>query len=129
MRILTRIVDWFAAPCSLYLLIRDPLVSWKTKLKAGLALAAVSFYILNPFDIIPDFTPVMGWIDDLLIVPAFLFLAGKIVPEISLSEIRQKARSRTRRVMFWTLASAFTLILVFLSTPGLLIFLAVKTWA
>jgi uncharacterized membrane protein YkvA (DUF1232 family) len=129
MRIMTRIIDWFAAPYSLYLLLRDPHIDWKVKLKAGLILAAVTFYILNPADLIPDFTPVLGWIDDLVIVPLAMALAAKVVPGVNLAEIRQRARAKTRRVMLWTIAFIGVMVVISLSTLGLVIYLAIRAWS
>jgi uncharacterized membrane protein YkvA (DUF1232 family) len=126
MRIVTRVVDWFATPYSLYLLLRDPGIPWKAKLKAGFILAAAAFYILDPVDLIPDITPVLGWLDDLVIVPLFMLVAGKIVPEIDIAGIRQKAHSTTRRLMFWTAALIGGLVLIGISAFGLLIFLVVR---
>ena len=129
MKMLPRVVDWFSAPYSLYLLLRDPEISGKTKLKAGLILAAVAFYILNPMDLIPDITPALGWLDDLAIIPLAMVAAARLVPEINVAEIRLKARSNTKRIMFWTIAFVAGITLVSLSTLGLLIFLAVRAWS
>jgi uncharacterized membrane protein YkvA (DUF1232 family) len=113
-------------PYSLFLLLRSPDISWKSKLKAGLILAAVAFYILDPWDVIPDFIPFVGWIDDLVVLPIIMSLASKIVPEVNLSQLRQQARSSTKRVMFWTIAGFIGLVLAGLTTLGLLIFLLIK---
>lgn len=129
MRVLTRIVDWFAMPYSLYLVLRDPQLNWKAKLKAGLILVAVAIYILNPMDIIPDVTPFWGWIDDLLVIPAVMAVSAKIIPEVNVAEIRQKARATGRRVIFWTILFISFLVLISLSTLGLLIFLAIRAWS
>jgi uncharacterized membrane protein YkvA (DUF1232 family) len=58
-----------------------------TKFFLGFAVA----YAINPIDIIPDFIPVVGHLDDLLIVPALVFIAMKLIPKRLLAEIRQKA--------------------------------------
>jgi uncharacterized membrane protein YkvA (DUF1232 family) len=126
MRIVTRMIDWFATPYSLFLLLRDPLISWNSKVKAGLILAAASVYIIIPFDLIPDFSPFLGLLDDLVIVPAIFFLAGIIVPEVSLAEIRNKARSSTKRIMVWTFAVVVGLFLLSLTMIGLAIYFAVR---
>jgi uncharacterized membrane protein YkvA (DUF1232 family) len=126
MKIVTRVVDWFATPYSLYLFLKNPLISWKTKLKAGLVLAAASIYIVNPFDLIPDFSPFLGLLDDLVIVPAIFFVAGKITPEVNLAEIRNKARSSTKRVMYWTFAAVAGLVLLGFTMIGLAIYFAVR---
>jgi len=127
MKVLTRIIDWFATPYSLFLLLRDPQIFWKTKLKAGLILAGVAFYILNPADLIPDVIPFTGWLDDLVIVPTIMAIAGKIVPEVDIAQIRNTARNNTKRIMFWTVAAFTTLMLIGLSTLGLLIYWIIKT--
>ena len=54
---------------------------------AGLA------YIFMPFDLIPDFIPVIGHLDDLIIVPGLIYLGYRLVPE----EIKKECRERVRR--------------------------------
>jgi uncharacterized membrane protein YkvA (DUF1232 family) len=54
----------------------DPRVPWYTKALA----AAVVGYALSPVDLIPDFIPVLGWLDDLILVPAGFWLAVKMIP-------------------------------------------------
>ncbi len=61
---------------ALYLAGRDPRVPWLAKAIIGLTLA----YALSPIDLIPDFIPVLGYLDDLLLVPAGLWLAIRLVP-------------------------------------------------
>jgi uncharacterized membrane protein YkvA (DUF1232 family) len=128
MRIVTRVVEWFSFPYCLFLVIQNPDISWKIKLKAGLILAAMFFYFLDPVDIIPDFTPLLGWMDDLVIVPIAMAITGKVVPEINIAELRQKARSDSKRILFWALMIITAMIMISLSTLGLLIYLAVKYW-
>jgi uncharacterized membrane protein YkvA (DUF1232 family) len=47
-------------------------------------------YVLLPFDLIPDFIPVIGHLDDLVIVPALVYLAIKLIPDVVISECREK---------------------------------------
>jgi len=73
---------------ALYLACRDPRVPWYAKLLVGLIVA----YALSPVDLIPDFIPVLGYVDDLLIVPAGIALAVKLIPDGVLEEHRANAR-------------------------------------
>ncbi len=128
MRILTKIVDYFAMPYSLFLLFKDPQFSWKAKLKAGLIMAGLTFYILYPMDIIPDFIPFAGWLDDLIIIPLVMAAAGKIAPEVNLARIRQKARGNTKRIMLWTTVCIVGLLLSRMVWIGALVYFGIKTW-
>ena len=73
---------------TLYLVVRHPSVPWYAKLLA----AAVVGYAFSPIDLIPDFIPVLGYLDDLLIVPAGVYLTLKLVPRPVLEECRAQAR-------------------------------------
>lgn len=55
---------------ALYIAGRDPRVPWYVKLAA----VAVAAYALSPIDLIPDFIPVLGYLDDVIILPVALFL-------------------------------------------------------
>jgi uncharacterized membrane protein YkvA (DUF1232 family) len=79
-------VDTYA----LYLASSDPRVPWYAKLLVGLIVA----YALSPIDLIPDFIPVIGYVDDLLIVPAGIALAARLIPKGVLEEHRATARLR-----------------------------------
>lgn len=68
----------------------DPRVPWYAKVLVGVVVA----YALSPIDLIPDFIPVIGYVDDLLLVPAGIALAAKLIPKVVLDEHRAKARLR-----------------------------------
>ncbi len=70
----------------LYIASRDRRTPWYAKAVAGLVVA----YALSPIDLIPDFIPVLGYLDDLLIVPAGIALAIKLIPKEVLAEAREK---------------------------------------
>src|SRR5512133_1954353 len=72
---------------ALYLAYRHPLTPWYAKV---LALAVVA-YALSPIDLIPDFIPVLGYLDDLLIVPGGILLVARLVPPPVLAECRAQA--------------------------------------
>jgi uncharacterized membrane protein YkvA (DUF1232 family) len=69
---------------ALYYAYRDP----RTPLRAKAAIAAAIGYALSPIDLIPDFIPVLGYLDDLVLVPALLALAVRMVPPEVLVESR-----------------------------------------
>jgi uncharacterized membrane protein YkvA (DUF1232 family) len=75
---------------ALYLAARDPRVPWYAKLLA----AAVVAYAVSPIDLIPDFIPVIGLLDDMIIVPLGLALALKMIPREVMEEHRREARGR-----------------------------------
>ena len=62
----------------------DKRTPWMAKCCLGLAVA----YVLMPFDLLPDFIPVIGQLDDLLIVPLLVYLAIKLIPDDLLAEHR-----------------------------------------
>lgn len=72
---------------ALYLAARDPRVPWYAKAVALL----VAGYALSPIDLIPDFVPVLGYLDDLIIVPLGILLAVRLIPPEVLAEHRETA--------------------------------------
>jgi uncharacterized membrane protein YkvA (DUF1232 family) len=77
---------------ALYLVARHPGTPWH----ARLVIAGVVAYAFSPIDLIPDFVPVLGYLDDLILVPLGIALAIKLVPPAILEECRAKA-AETRR--------------------------------
>ena len=71
----------------LYLASRDPRVPLYVKILMLLIIA----YALSPVDIIPDFIPLLGYIDDLIILPLGIYLVYKLIPEEVKAEYRAKA--------------------------------------
>ena len=73
---------------AIYLAARDPRVPWYAK--------AIIFFVvahtLSPIDLIPDFIPVLGYLDDLIIAPLGIAIAIKLIPTEVLSECREKAQ-------------------------------------
>jgi uncharacterized membrane protein YkvA (DUF1232 family) len=65
---------------------RDPRVPWYAKA----IVAAVVAYALSPIDLIPDFIPVLGYLDDIVIVPAGIFLAISCIPPALMAEFRER---------------------------------------
>lgn len=71
---------------------RDPRTPWYARLVA----AAVVAYALSPLDLVPDFVPVLGYLDDLLLVPLGLALAVRLIPPAVLAECRARAQAGDR---------------------------------
>ena len=104
---------------ALWIAARDPRVPWFAKALA----AAVAAYALSPIDLIPDFIPVLGYLDDLLIVPAGIWLALRLIPSELMQEFRNEAAGRIERptsnlaaiaiVLVWIAAAAGVIWLFF----------------
>lgn len=67
------------------------LKSRKTPWYAKITAAIVVIYALSPVDLIPDFIPFLGYLDDLIILPALIALTVKLIPEEVFSECRKRA--------------------------------------
>src|SRR3954451_18593521 len=80
---------------ALYLAAKDPRVPWYAKLAA----AVIAAYALSPIDPIPDFIPVLGYLDDVILVPLGILLAVKLIPPALMAEFRAEAALRAERPM------------------------------
>lgn len=78
---------------ALYLAARHPGTPWYAKLLVG----AIVAYALSPIDLIPDFVPVVGYLDELLIIPAGIVLALRLIPEDVMAECRSRAQGGAPR--------------------------------
>ena len=76
---------------------RDPRTPWYAKL----IIAACVAYALSPVDVIPDFIPVIGYLDDLIIVPLGIAAVLRLMPTDVLAECREQARVRMDRRVSW----------------------------
>ena len=72
---------------ALYLVARDPRTPWYAKL----LVAGIVAYAFSPIDMIPDFIPIIGYLDDLILLPIAITLALKMVPHSVLVECRAQA--------------------------------------
>ena len=72
---------------TLYLAYRHPATPWYVKIFAGMVVG----YAFSPIDLIPDFIPIFGYLDDLILVPLGITLALKMIPQEALIAARQQA--------------------------------------
>lgn len=75
---------------ALYLAAKDPRVPWYAKALAAFVVA----YALSPIDLIPDFIPLIGLLDDLVVVPLGIVAARRMIPAPILTELRARADER-----------------------------------
>ena len=73
---------------ALYLAARHPGTPWYAKL----LVTAVVAYALSPIDLIPDFVPILGYVDDLILIPLGIALAMKLIPSGIMAECRLRAQ-------------------------------------
>ncbi|ALA19278.1 MULTISPECIES: YkvA family protein [unclassified Chelatococcus] len=78
---------------ALYLASRDPRVPWYAKVLALL----VAGYALSPIDLIPDFIPVLGYLDDVILVPLGVLAVVKLIPPELMAEHRELAAAAQER--------------------------------
>ena len=101
-----------------YYAARDPRLPWHVRLLA-LAIAA---YALSPIDLIPDFIPVLGYLDDLVLVPLGVALVVKLTPGDVLADARERAAHAAQRPV--SRVAAVVIVLVWIAA----IMLAWRGW-
>jgi uncharacterized membrane protein YkvA (DUF1232 family) len=101
---------------ALYLVYRDARTPWYAKLWSVCVVA----YAFSPIDLIPDFIPILGYLDDVILVPLGVALALRLIPEEVMEESRERARAEMELdkpvnwaaavfiVLIWALAIALT---------------------
>ena len=115
---LARLNTWAAA------LRRQVLTLWfcarhpRTPLAAKLLAALVAAYALSPIDLIPDFIPVLGYLDDLILVPAGVYLTLRLIPEDVVAEARAQAEAAAARPTSYAGAAAIVLMWLVLAWWG-----------
>jgi uncharacterized membrane protein YkvA (DUF1232 family) len=101
-----------------YFAIRDPRTPWYAR---ALAVVVVA-YALSPIDLIPDFVPVLGYLDDLILVPLGIALVLRLIPADVRADCTERARLQTERkvsrvgaaaiVIVWLVAAVWLALLV-----------------
>jgi uncharacterized membrane protein YkvA (DUF1232 family) len=105
---------------ALYLAARDPRVPWVAKAVA----IAVAAYALSPIDLIPDFIPVLGYLDDLIIVPLGIALVVRMIPPAIMAEHRATADAAQHRPV--SRGAAAVIMCLWIAALALTIWLAVR---
>lgn len=97
------------------------LKSRKTPWYAKITAAIVVIYALSPVDLIPDFIPFLGYLDDLIILPALIALTIKLIPEEVFSECRKRAEEvwQDGKPQKWYYAVPF--VLIWIAVIGLIV--------
>ncbi len=107
---------------AIFLASRDPRVPWAVKLLA----LAVAGYALSPIDLIPDFIPVLGYLDDLIIVPLGIRLVIALIPEDVMDEYRAAASVAAQRPV--SKAAAMVIVALWISGAAVLGWIALVHW-
>ncbi len=102
---------------ALYFAARDPRTPWYAKLLVG----AIVAYALSPIDLIPDFVPVLGYLDDLILLPLGITLAIKLIPPSVLGECRARAQAADAQPSW---AAGVVVVVIWLALAAL-----VSAWA
>jgi uncharacterized membrane protein YkvA (DUF1232 family) len=98
---------------AIYLAARDPRVPWYAKVLA----LCVAGYALSPIDLIPDFIPVLGYLDDLIIVPLGILAVVKLIPPEIMAEHRAAASAATETPM--SRAAAAVIVFIWIASMAL----------
>lgn len=106
---------------AVWLAVRDP----RTPLLAKLIGMAVAAYALSPIDLIPDFVPILGLLDDMVLIPFGIWLFLQFIPEPVWAEHLAVAETETQRPV--SLRGAVGVVLIWLAV-GLLVGLYLYSW-
>lgn len=107
---------------TLYFACRHPRVPWYAK---ALALIVVG-YALSPIDLIPDFIPVLGYLDDLVLIPLGIMLVIRMIPVDALEECRQQSEEIVGRATRAGKIAAAVIVAIWIVTAALLVWLVVR---
>jgi uncharacterized membrane protein YkvA (DUF1232 family) len=107
---------------ALYLAYRDPRVPRHARIFAG----CVVIYALSPLDLIPDFIPVVGYLDDLVLVPLGIALALRMIPADVMADCRVEAQRLIEQGKPVSRVGAALMIGIWLLTAALIVWLIVR---
>ncbi len=107
---------------ALYLACRHPAVPWHAK---ALTLLVVG-YALSPIDLIPDFVPVLGYLDDLVLVPLGIMLVIRMIPEEVMTECRRQSEGIVGRTTHLAKRAAAIIVAIWILTAGLVAWFIIR---
>jgi len=107
---------------ALYLARRDPRVPWHAKAMAMVTAA----YAFSPIDLIPDFIPVLGYLDELIILPLFIYVTIRLIPPGIMMELRAQAEQQLSESRPRNITGAVIIILIWLSIAALAVYWLIK---
>lgn len=107
---------------ALYLVYKDPRTPWYARLFA----ACVVGYAFSPIDLIPDPIPLLGYVDDLILIPLGIMLALKMIPPPILAECRAKAQTAMSQGKPTNRVAAIIIVAIWLLLVALTIIVAVR---
>jgi uncharacterized membrane protein YkvA (DUF1232 family) len=113
-----------AETLALYLAVRDPRTPWYAKV----LVAGIVAYAFSPIDLIPDFVPVLGYLDDLILIPLGIALAIKLVPPAVLTECRARVAESTPSGKPVSRTAGMVIVVIWLAFTGLCIGWAYKAF-
>jgi uncharacterized membrane protein YkvA (DUF1232 family) len=109
---------------ALYLAYRDPRTPWYARVFAALVIG----YVFSPIDPIPDFIPVVGLLDEMVVVPLGVLVAARMIPADVLAECREKAREAAEGERPVSRVAAVVVVCAWLLCVALAVFLAVRVF-
>jgi uncharacterized membrane protein YkvA (DUF1232 family) len=109
---------------ALYLAYRHPKTPWYAKAFAALIVG----YVFSPIDPIPDFIPVVGLLDEMVVVPIGVLLAAKMIPPAVLEECREKAREVAEGEKPVSRVAAVVIVAVWVLCVAMAVYLALRVF-
>ncbi|HAD06961.1 MAG TPA: hypothetical protein DCE76_07350 [Anaerolineaceae bacterium] len=102
---------------ALYIAARDPRVPWYAKVFLGLVVA----HTFSPIDLIPDFVPVLGYLDDLIITPLGIVLALRMIPQEVMADARRQSEELIQQGKPISRVGAVLVIVVWLAILAIMV--------
>ncbi len=108
---------------ALWLAARDPRVPAAAKILAGV----VAAYALSPVDLIPDFMPVLGYLDDVILVPLGILATVRLIPPAVMTDLRNRASLIAERPV--SRAGLFAIVALWIAAAGFAGWAVMRLWS